>query len=475
MHGPPTDSGAKSPPGDNLYPRLQRIDLAPTLRRAAERIGWPVFTFGGLQGIRFATNIVLSHLLSPAIFGVLLIVNTIRTGVELLSDVGVGQNIVSHPAGGTPGFTATAWTIQVVRGFLLALALAACSPLIAHFYAEPILARAVPLAAVLTLIAGFHSTGFFVLQRDQRLGQLAFFELLTAAAAAIIQVTISWFDRTVWSLLYGAVICMAMQVACSFFLTPSTGLRLSIDRSHARAIVHFGKWIFLSSAIYFVASNFDRIYLSKHIPWALLGVYGIARSLAEVFTILLNRVGNIVIFPTIAGSPHRGPALRQRISSTRLIVLAGAAVGLALFLALSDRVIFLLYDRRYHEAATILPVLVGGIWFSILATLGESVTMGIGRPQAGTAANAAKLAWMVAGLPLLAAHFGFPGLVACIAAADLIKYLALTLGQGRWGLAFPGQDLALTILFVICVFGLRALFSALGVVGPVSGLWALFQ
>jgi len=472
MHGSPLDSSVV--PADAPAPD-SRAAIAVALRRTAGRIGWPVFTFGGLQGIRLITNIILSHLLSPAIFGVMLIINTLRTGVELLSDVGIGQNIVSHPEGGTRSFTATAWTIQIIRGFIIAAVLAACSPLIAHFYAQPILARAVPLAAVLTVIAGLQSTGFFVLQREQRLGQFCFFELSTAAAAAVIQVTISWFDRTVWSLLYGAVVCMAMQVVCSFFMTPSAGLRLTIDRRHAHAIIHFGKWIFLSSTIYFVASNFDRLYLSKHIPWALLGVYGIARSLAEVFTILLNRVGNIVIFPIIAGSSHRGTALRERISAQRWPVLAAAAIGLALFVAISDRVIFLLYDQRYHGAAAILPVLACGVWFSILATLGEAVSLGTGRPQVGTAANGAKLAWLMGGMPLLAAMFGFPGLVACIATADLVKYVALNAGQKRAGLAFPAQDLALTAFFAVCVIGFRALFAVSGVVGAVDGLWALFQ
>lgn len=472
--GPSDSTAAEVPPRFGPLVRL-RSALAVAAPAMLALIGWPVITFGGLQAIRLVTNIILSHLLNPAIFGVLLILNTLRTGIELLSDVGVGQNIISHPAGSTASFTSTAWTIQIIRGVLIGAVLATCSPLIAHIYAEPILAKAVPMMALLVVISGFQSTGLFVLMREQRLAQFSAFELLPAMAAMVIQVTISYFDRTVWSLLYGAVICMAMQVGCSFFMTPSAGLRLAIDRDHARSIIHFGKWIFLSSAIFFIAGNFDRLYLSSAIPWALLGVYGIARSLSEAFTVLLARVGNMVLFPIIAGSSHRGEALRHRLSAQRVPLLATAAVGLALFIALSDRVVLLLYDQRYHEAAAILPVLAAGVWFSMLATLGEAVSLGIGRPQISTLANAAKLAWMMAGMPLLATRFGFPGLVACIAAADLVKYLALSLGQKRWGLAFPVQDLALTGFFVVCVLVLRALFSLSGVVGAVGGLWALFQ
>ena len=44
------------------------------------------------------------------------LVNAIRTGVELLSDVGIMQNIISTPGGDNPAFYDTAWTLQVVRG-----------------------------------------------------------------------------------------------------------------------------------------------------------------------------------------------------------------------------------------------------------------------------------------------------------------------------------------------------------------------
>lgn len=453
--------------------RVRAMTAAVTPDRLA-LVGWPVFTFGGLQGIRLVTNIFLSHLLNPAVFGVLLIVNTLRTGVELLSDVGVGQNIISHPDGATARFTSTAWSIQIVRGFIIAAVLAACTPLIAHIYAEPILSQAVPIMALLLLISGFQSTGLFVLIREQRLAQFSAFELIPATVAMVIQLTISYFDRTVWSLLYGAVICMAMQVACSFVMTPSAGLRLSIDRGYAHSIVHFGKWIFLSSALFFVAGNFDRLYLGHAIPLALLGVYSIARSLAECFTVLLARVGNIVLFPLIAGSTHRGEALRARLASHRLPLLAAAAAGLAFFIAVSDRVVFLLYDARYHEAAAILPVLAGGVWFSMLATMGESVMMGIARPQAGSLANAAKLAWLLVSLPLLASSFGFPGLIAAIALADLVKYVALTIAQQRHGLAFPAQDLVLTLFFAVAILVIRGLFATLGIVDGIDRLWALF-
>ena len=70
--------------------------LATTLRKSravrdSSIVGLVQFA---TQAIRFISNIILAALLSPAIFGLMAIVTTIRTGVELLSDIGIGQSVV---------------------------------------------------------------------------------------------------------------------------------------------------------------------------------------------------------------------------------------------------------------------------------------------------------------------------------------------------------------------------------------------
>ena len=43
--------------------------------------------------------------------------------------------------------------------------------------------------------------------------------------------------------------------------------------------------------------SFDRLYFARVIPLALLGVYGISRTISELLTTLVMRLGNIVVFP----------------------------------------------------------------------------------------------------------------------------------------------------------------------------------
>ena len=86
-----------------------------------QRLGWTTGSYAVVQSFRLFSNVVLARLLAPELFGIMLIVNTLRTGVELLSDIGIGQNIVSNKNGEIADFYNTAWAIQILRGIVLAI------------------------------------------------------------------------------------------------------------------------------------------------------------------------------------------------------------------------------------------------------------------------------------------------------------------------------------------------------------------
>ena len=124
-------------------------------RAMVVRLGWTTFGYGAVQILRLISNVVLARLLAPPIFGLMAVVNTVRTGVELLSDVGILQNIVSNPKGDDPSFYNTAWTIQALRGIVLAACGLILSVPVARFFNHPELATILPVASVFFIFTGF--------------------------------------------------------------------------------------------------------------------------------------------------------------------------------------------------------------------------------------------------------------------------------------------------------------------------------
>lgn len=421
------------------------------------------------QLIRLVSNVVLAWFLAPQLLGVMLLINTLRTGAELLTDVGVGQSIVSHRLGGEPDFYNTAWTIQIIRGFALFIVALAFTIPIAKLYDDEQFLVILPVMAPIFLFTGFTSPARFLLQKQLEVRTQSIFDMVIGVFGAIIQISLAWFIPNIWSLIFGSLLATAISMVGSYLIMDWRTLRIRLHKQSVGSILSFGKWIFLSSLVYFLSMNFDRLYFSDVIPFAILGVYGIARTFADTIMLLFSRLSYMIVFPMISSTTSRGDDLRRRIFPIRLRLLACVAVGLALSVAVADEFIGLVYDARYRDAGIIMTILLLGTWFGILATMADAIMMGVSKPAGIAFANAAKLLAIAICLPIVFGHYGFAGCLFVLVLAECLRYIVLMLGKRRNGLGFSWQDVAMTVCFFVLVVIFREMTMIIGVTDGLSG------
>ncbi len=426
------------------------------------RVSWTTGPFAAVQAMRLGTNVALAWILAPELFGTMLIINTLRTGIDLLSDVGFYQNIVASKKAECPEFLNTAWTMQVLRGVALFVICAAVSYPLARFYEDNQLFPLLLVAGLYFIFTGFNSVTRFLLQKQLNLRRLGIFELCVAAFSAIAHILLALMAPGIWALVVAGVLSSAFAMVISFFLVPGFKHRLLLRREYAAEIMSFGKWIFFASAVYFFATNFDRLYMAKALPLALVGVYGIARTFAELPAALVDRFGGI-IFPLVSTSAKSREELRSSVRKWRPKFLLVLGIGIAGFISVSDILITLLYDPRYYAAAFVLPALLLGVWFSTLSTLGAAILMGIRRPEYGAVTNSAKFVWLLAALPLMIQHNGMPGAIAAVVVAEIVAYSVFTWGLARERLSFIAQDVLLTLAVLLFVGLFRTLLWSAGI------------
>jgi O-antigen/teichoic acid export membrane protein len=424
---------------------------------------WTIGAYGVSTALRTATNIVLARLLAPDIFGTMLIVYTLRMGIELISDIGIGQNVIYNENADNPEFYNTAWSLQLVRSIVLWLVFMAAAVPMARFYASPILAAVVPITAFSIVLTGLTSIGKALLQKRMQLAKLNLFDTLMAFVNSAVTILFAYLDPTIWALVFGGVLSSAATTIGSYFLLSGVKQRFYISKHFSKQILSFGKWIFASSIVFFLSMYVDRLYLAKFVPLELLGVYGIARSISDLSGNLTMRLGNVVLFPFVASHAQTPrPDLHNQLAPLRAKFLLVAALGFAFFVAFADIAIKILYDQRYQAASWILPLLVMGSWFSVLAYVNESVVLGLGKPSYGAASNGTKLAFLAVGLPIMVGFFGLFGGVVVVALADLARYVPILIGQRRERFSFGRQDLLLTLAVLILVGLLESLRWAAG-------------
>ena len=329
----------------------------------------------------------------------------------------------------------------------------------------------VPLMSILFVLSGLQAPSRVLMMKSGEVKAFALSDIFLATGSVIINVSLAFYMPTIWALFVALILTTSLQTIVTFYLMPRGILRLQLDRECVGQIVSFGKWVFVSSLIYFLAMNYDRLYFAKAVPFAVLGIYGVARTFSDAAGQLVQRIGDMLIYPKIAATQQDGAALRAMLAPMRVRMLLVIAAGLAIVIALSDQIIILLYDQRYHAAAFMLPILLTSIWFSILATIGDSVLMGTRRPAHTARANFAKFAFTCAGLPLAIHYDGMAAALFVIASADMIRYISQALSQRTQSLSFMRQDAALTLAVAGMIIMWRFLFTTVGLVPSLSTWW----
>ena len=440
--------------------------------RLGIQAGWVIAPFGVNQIVRLATNIVLARLLAPEIFGLMLIVNMLRTGTELLSDIGIGQSVVRAKREPDEAFLDTAWTLQVARGGLLTLVMLALAVPLADLY-DPQLEPILLTISSIFLINGLQSPALFMMQRNVRLRQRAVYDVACTTFQCTLTIMLALVMPSVWALVWGLLLSTAFSAGLSYAYGARRMPRLVLHREHVREIVNFGKWIFLATLIYFAATSTDQAFFGAVLPMAAVGVYSIARTFSDMVGQLAQRLGAFLVFPKISKLKGEHQAMAGRVRQTRRHTLALVALGMGVAIAGADAFILLCYDTRYHAAAFMLPLLLCGAWFGVLAIFAEALLLGCDRPAPGAFANGGKFTVLAVGLPLAFMFSGLFGALLVLALAELARWLVLGRALLREKLAFFADDLALTALVVSSAAVVKLTLGALGVVPDFAEWWAM--
>jgi O-antigen/teichoic acid export membrane protein len=421
---------------------------------------WTVAGMGFSYTLRLATNVILAKLLFPEAFGLMALVFIFVHGIELLSDIGIGPSIIQNERGDEKNFINTAWTLQICRGLLVWLFLLLIAAPVAGFYEEPLLLWLIPIVGLSAVMAGFEATAQFTLNRQLKLGKLTILQIGSQMAAIPVMLLWAYFSPSVYALVAGAMTTAVVSLIWSHFLIPGQRNSLCWERDSVYAVIHFGKWIFASTAIGFLAEQSDRMIMGKLVPIEMLGIYSIAFMLQRVPLELIGQLGYKVMFPVISKQLHLPRSeLRAKISHHRQMILVVLALGVALLVVGGDMIIRALYDERYHAAGWMLQILAVGLWPRVLVNTLAPALLSLGKPSYLAYANAIRLVFVIIALPLSHMLYGMPGVVIVVSATGMIDYIVKNYGLWRDDLLLLKQDIIFTAVFAALI----ALFSLLGV------------
>jgi O-antigen/teichoic acid export membrane protein len=445
---------------------------------------WTLGGYGISQVIRLLSSLILARLLFPEAFGLMALVNVFMQGLEMLSDIGLGPSIIQNKRGTEPKFLRTAWTLQILRG--LALWLVSCAlarPAAAFFSAQDPLAAqlstVLPVAGLMALLGGFSSTALYTLNKKMEMRRLTALALVPQLITLAVSIGWALYDRSVWAIVAGGLAGSLGRLILSHLFNDGPRDRLGWDREAAHELEKFGRWVFFSTLVSFLASNLDRVVLGRLLTLGELGLYSIGMTFARVATQVATRLTNTVVFPLLAkfqDKPDRLLAFAARARGSVLWAGGALCAGFALF---APTFFETLYDERYAGAGRISQWLSIYVWTWILNATIDRIPLALGRPRALFTANLAGafgmvLAW--SGHQLA----GLPGFILGMALSNLAAHLCLQLAIPRPRAALVRQSLlatagvaAYTLSMLALLHGVAALHPPAWVGPALSGVLAV--
>lgn len=429
----PTSPPPKKPSEESLLKRL-------TIRGSI----WVLLGFGLGQLMRFAGNLVMTRLLFPEAFGMMGIVNAVLGGLNMFSDVGLKPSIVQNKRGEDPIFLRTVWTLQIFRGLALAIIAAILAYPISVWNESPDLFLVIAVTGLTSIVTGLNSSCLFLYSRRLRVGKPTIVGLIANFLSIITMVAWAyWINASVWALVVGSFMGAFVTLIASHTVLAEIHMHPQWDRSAVKELISFGKWIFISTALGFLAAYLNVFIVGNYAGLAMLGIFIVARGLSRLAVEAITQLSNMVLFPVYSRLAERDIGqLRSRMFRIRAVLMAIFLPIMWIMTLWGDVIIEFLYDKRYHDAGWMLQISAAGAIATTIVTTIRPVLLAKGDSFRSMLNGLARVILQATGMIVGYEVAGIYGMVIGYAAADWLSYPLLVYHIYRYGVWLPWLDAA---------------------------------
>lgn len=369
--------------------------------------------------LRLGSNVMLTRLLDPQAFGVVGIIVSVMVVLTMLTDLGFFDFVIRHAKGGERRFLDVIWTIRLVQGGLLSLAMLAAAWPIAHFLGKPDLAWPIAVTAPLFLINALCPMTLLLAQREGRVRAGCAIELATLALQIAANLALTMVMPDYRALIVGLYVSSIARPILTLLLLRG-GSRLAWDPALVREFLGFSRWIMASTLVTLLITQSDKILFARMFSVADFGVYMLPVNLALALAPFGRNYVERYFFPLVSRSWREGAAALAAVfyDARRrfyLLLFAGFGFGMGVAPALFR----ILFDHRYEYGWIYFSVLLLRAAFDLDSYTNVQTILAMGRTSPTLRANLVRLVLFALWVGALFRPLGPIALPLALAAAEL--------------------------------------------------------
>jgi O-antigen/teichoic acid export membrane protein len=376
--------------------------------------------------IDFVTVLVLARTLTPADFGLIALAMTLIAIVDTVTEIPLIQALtrlksIEH------SHLDTAFTIGVIRGFLLTLVVLAAAWPFSIAYHDGRLTALVSVLALGPMTRSLYSPGMVKYIRQMSFRPLFIAEFVGKIVASTGAISVVFLGGGYWAIATGSVVSSAATTLISYLLAP---YRPNLTLKNFADFSTFLGWFSSAQIVAALSWQFDRILLGYFVSKSDLGQYAMASDLAVLPT--QSIIGPamqpvMAAFSRINDDPDRLRSAYTKASRFTMMLAVPVCIGMALT---SDLIIKVLLGAKWTEAALYLRWLALATMLSAYYQPLYSLALAINRTKVVFGLTFTELCLRIA---LISFGLYYYSLIGAIAARGIISLImfALTLLNAR--------------------------------------------
>lgn len=277
--------------------------------------------------IGFASTIILARLLTPEDFGLVAIAAAVATIFTAISELSLSQALIQHHDPQEEHFH-TAFTMNVLRGILLASIIAGLGWPISAAYGDSRLIGVLAGFSVANLFGGLTNPKLALFERRLEFRQWIVLSGGEKLAGFLVAAIIAYLFRSYWALVAAVITSQCVRVIASYLLI---SYRPHWALTKYRELLSFSIWLTLGQIMQALNWRADPLALGAFLPTPSVGYFSMGSRVATMAVGELVQPVSQVLFPAFARIKKEQWRLRDGyLRAQGLICLVSMPIGFGL-------------------------------------------------------------------------------------------------------------------------------------------------
>lgn len=366
--------------------------------QVAKGVLWTMGLRITVRAIAFVSTIILARLLTPEDFGLVAIIMSFFSLIDIFGDFGF-DTVLIQKQNATVDHYNTAWSFNVTFGVFSCITVISLSGIISDFYGNPELQPIMLMLSFLFLFNGLQNIGVADFRKNLTFDKEFKFQIIPKLISFFCTIGLAFWLRNYWALVIGALVWKGCILINSYILH---NFRPRFIFSARKELFNFSKWLMINNFLNFVNTRSPEMIIGKILSPQATGLFTIAQEISTMPTVEIAATVNRAAYPGYSKISHQPEKLQDlyiNIMSSISLIVIPAGVGVA---SIAKTLVPVVLGAQWHESIVLVQYLaIGGLLLALNSNTGF-IFIAMGQPKISCMMGLLRI---VIFIPLL---IGFP-------------------------------------------------------------------